>query len=398
MAMRCPNCSNETSLDETFCGQCGTPVILSAKPIDPTNGQGLLSSGYYRANTPSSGTYRSGMLPPPNNQAQMMSAGLQQQNGFHQDPTEFMSVLPSHQVQSYQTTYPQQNYENSSIPAGYSGSGQVTPQIQPLQSSNYSGTMYPPTQTFPGGQGYGMPPGLTPPPPQKRSNLAIIIISICITLALITIFVFGATLLIHSNGSKKEQLFHQNATATSIPTPTMVPSPSPTATPSPTPSPSPTFTPTPTPDTGFTLCDNTCTSNGFSVEYPSAWSQKATTDSTGTQFTNPARPDEFAAFKTPGITNMDAGQLVNNDLNYFSAQPGYKAPTPTPSSNATIGGENWSYQIAYYQFNSQNVRIEVYATVHQGKAYIIELQALDSEFDTVNTQYFERTLVRFQFQ
>jgi hypothetical protein len=396
MAMRCPNCSNETSLEETFCGQCGTPVILSAKPIDPTNRQGLLSSGYYSAISPSSDTYRSGMLPPSNNQSQMMSSGLQQQSGFHQDPTEAMSVLPSQQVQSYPTKYPQQNYESSSIPAGYSGTGQVTPQIQPFQSSNYTGTMYPPTQTFPGGQGYGMPPGLTPPPPKKRSNLAIIIISICITLALITIFVFGATFLFRNNTSNKGQLSHQNATATSIPTPTLAPSPSPTSAPSPTPS--PTLPPTPTPDAGFTLCDVTCTSNGFSVEYPSTWSQNPTTDATGTQFTNPSQSGEFAAFKTPGMTNMYAGELVNNDLNNFSSQPGYKAPTPTISSNATIGGENWSYQIAYYQLNSQTVRIEVYATVHQGKAYIIELQALDSEFDTVNTQYFERMLVRFQFQ
>ena len=95
---------------------------------------------------------------------------------------------------------------------------------------------------------------------------------------------------------------------------------------------------------------------------------------------------------------MNAGQLVNNDLNNFSSKPGYNAPTPTPSSNATIGGENWSFQIAYYQFHNQTERVEVYATVHQGKAYIIELQALDSEFDAVNTQYFERMLVRFQFQ
>ncbi len=146
------------------------------------------------------------------------------------------------------------------------------------------------------------------------------------------------------------------------------------------------------------MCDTTCTSNGFSVEYPGAWLQKPTSDSTGTQFANPSQLDEFAAFKTPGITTMNAGQLVNSDLNNFSSQPGYIAPTPTPSSNATIGGENWSYQIAYYQLNSQTERIEIYATVHQGKAYIIELQALDTQFDAVNTQYFERMLVRFQFQ
>ena len=398
MAMRCPNCSNEISLEETFCGQCGTPVILSAKPVDPTNHQGLLSGGYYNSTSPSSDTYRSGMLPPSNNQPPMMSSGSQQQTGFHQDPTQAMSVLPSHQAQNYPTMYPQQNYGNPSIPVGYSGTGQYTPQMQPFQNSNNTGTMYPPTQTFSTGQGYGMPPGYTPPPTQKRSNLTLIIISICITFALIAILVFGATFLFRTNIANKAQLSHQNATATSIPTPTMVPSPSPTAAPSPTPSPSPTLTPTPTPDAGFSLCDNTCTSNGFSVEYPSTWSQKPTSDSTGTQFTNPSQSDEFAAFKTPGITNMNAGQLVNNDLNNFSSQPGYNAPTSTPSSNATIGGENWSYQIAYYQLNSQTVRIEVYATVHQGKAYIIELQALDAVFDTVNTQYFERMLVRFQFQ
>jgi zinc-ribbon domain len=396
--MRCPNCSNEISLEETFCGQCGTPVILSAKPVDPTNRQGLLSGGYYSVTSPSSDTYRSGMLLPANNQPPMMSSGSQQQMSFHQDPTQAMTVLPFQQVQNLPTMYPQQNYENPSIPAGYSGTGQYTPQIQPFQSSNNTGTMYPPTQTFSTGQGYGMPPGFTTPPPQKRSNLTLIIISICITIALIAILVFGATFLFRTNtsNSNKTQPSHQIATATSIPTPTMVPSPSPTAAPSPTPSPS--LTPTPTPDAGFSLCDNTCTSNGFSLEYPSAWSQNPTTDTTGTQFANPSQTDEFAAFKNRGITSMNAGQLVNNDLNNFSSQPGYNAPTSTPSSNATIDGENWSFQIAYYQLQNQTVRIEVYATIYQGKSYIIELQALDSKFDTVNTQYFERMLVRFQFQ
>ena len=122
MAMRCPNCSNEISLEETFCGQCGTPVILSAKPVDPTNRQGLLSSGYYSVTSPSSDTYKSGMLPQSDNQPPMMSSGLQQQNGFYQDPTQAMSVYPSYQVQNY-PQFPQ-NYGSSSIPVGYSGTDQ----------------------------------------------------------------------------------------------------------------------------------------------------------------------------------------------------------------------------------------------------------------------------------
>ncbi len=395
MAMRCPSCNNEISLEETFCGQCGTPVVLSAKPGDPAHRQGLLSSGYYGGSSPTADTFRSGMLPTTNNQSPIIAAGSQQ-NGFYQDPTQAMSALSSQQVQGYSTQYTPQQFGNPIVTNGYAGAGQYAPPVQPLQGGNNTATIYSATQTAGNGQGYGMPPGFTPPPPKKQNNTALIILSVCIVVALIAIIAFGVSLVIHNNPANKEQLSHQNATATSIPTPTLAPSPSPTAAPSPTPS--PTLTPTSTPDAGFTLCNNICTENGFSVEYPSSWSQSPTTDSTGTQFTNPSQADEFAAFKTPGMTTMNAGQLVNNDLSNFSSQPGYSAPTPTQSSNTTIGGENWSYQIAYYQFNGQTARIEVYATVHQGKAYIIELQATDSNFDTANAQYFESMLARFQFQ
>ena len=403
MAMRCPNCSNELSSDEAFCGLCGTPIIPSAQPTamvnPPPTRQGLLSGGYNTTISSSPGTNRSGMQPPPDNQSATRSPGPQQQGGFYRDPTEAMPALPSNQVQNYPTVYPQQGYTGAPMPGGYSGVGQYAPQMQPFQSGNYTGTIYPTGQQFSTGQGYGMPPGFTPPPPKQHNNLALIIASICLVLAIITIGAFGTVYLLRNNASGKTQTSNQNATPTSIPTPTTVPSPSPTPTPSPTPSPSPTLTPTPAPDPGFTMCDTSCTSNGFSIEYPSAWLQKTTSGSISTQFTNPSQLDEFAAFKTPGNTSSNAGQLVNADLmNNFSSQPGYNAPTPTPSSNATIGGENWSYQTAYYQPNGQTERIEVYATVHQGKAYIIELQALDSQFAAVNTQYFERMLARFLFQ
>src|SRR6266566_8844961 len=399
--MRCPNCNNELSLEEAFCGLCGTPITPPVQPTaminPPPSRKGLLSGGYHTDMSPPFGTYGSGMLPPPDSQSSVSPTGPQRQGAFYQDPTEAMSALPPNQVQNYPTAYPQQGYTSSPMSGGYSGAGQYAPQMQQLfQSGNFTGTIYPPTQSFPTGQGYGMPPGFTPPPPKQRSNLALIIISICLTLVIATIFAFGAAYLLRNKAPDNTQTSNQHAAPTSIPTSTPTTAPSPSPTPSPTPT--PTLTPTPTPDPGFTMCDTTCTSNGFSVEYPGAWLQKPTSDSTGTQSANPSQLDEFAAFKTPGITTMNAGQLVNSDLNNFSSQPGYIAPTPTPSSNATIGGENWSYQIAYYQLNSQTERIEIYATVHQGKAYIIELQALDTQFDAVNTQYFERMLVRFQFQ
>ena len=397
--MKCPNCGNELSPEEVFCGQCGAPNMPPAKPTErvniPPSRQGLLSGGYNTVLSPPPGTYQSGMLPPPNDQPVVGPPGPQQPGGFYQASTEAISAM-SNNGQNYPTAYPPQGFAGTPYP----GAEQYGPPVQPFQTGNYTGTLYPPTQPYLTGQGYGVPPGHTPPPSKQRSNVALIIVCICVALAIISVGTFGAVYLLHNNSAGPTQTTtNTNASPTSVATPTSAPSPSPTLSPTPSPSPTPSITPTPMPDPGFTWCDATCTSNGFSVEYPSTWLQQPTSDSTGTQFANSSQPDEFAAFKTPGITTMNAGQLVIADLNHnFSSQPGYMTPTPTTSSNATIGGENWTYQIAYYQFNGQTERIEVYATLYQGKAYIIELQAPDAQFDTANTQYFESMLGRFQFQ
>ena len=95
--------------------------------------------------------------------------------------------------------------------------------------------------------------------------------------------------------------------------------------------------------------------------------------------------------------------MIENDLQTnFASKPGYQVTTPiSASTTTTIGGETWTYEIATYQNPDQNntvEQVEVYATVHQGKAYIIELQAPQNLYDTVNTQYFVPMLNRFQFQ
>lgn len=400
MRMKCPNCGNELSPEGVFCGQCGTPNMPPPKPTEKVNTpplyQAPLSGGYNTVMSPPSGTYRSAMQPPPGSQSALRPPWPQQQAGFYHDATEGMTSLPNNGE-----NYPQQGFTGVPMSGGYAESGRFGPpiQAQPYQDGNYTGTVYQPPQSFHTGQGYGMPPGLTPPPPKNRSNIILLIMCICLALAIITVAAFGVVFLLRNNSSSGQThtSTNQNASPTSITTPTLVPSPSPTL--SPTPSPSPALTMTPTPDVGFAWCDTTCTSNGFSVEYPGTWLQKSTSDSLGTQFANPSQPDEFAAFKTPGAATMNADQLVSSDLNNYSAQPGYTTPTPTSSSssNTTIGGENWVYQTANYQLNGQTERIQVYATVHQGKAYIIELQAPDAKFDAANTQYFQSMLGRFQF-
>ncbi len=403
--MKCPNCGNELSPGEVFCGQCGAPNVPPAKPTEmvqaPPQRSGLLSGGYNTQLPSLPSPYNTAMQPPPNPTGQLSPGqsvvrppGPRQQDGFYHEATEAISALPN-SGQNYPIGYPQQGFIGT--PTAYPTAGQYTPQV-PFQTGSYAGPAFPPSQPFPSAQGYGMPPGLTPPPPKHRSNVVLFIAIICLVFAIIAVGAFGALYLIHNNQPAKTPT-NTAATPTTAITVTTIPSPSPTVTdtpsPTPTPSPSPTVIPA---DPGFILCDTTCTSIGFSVEYPMGWQQSQTSDSPGTQFTNPLQQETFAAFKAPGTASTTADNLVTNDLNNNFASKHYIIRSSF--ANATIAGETWVYEIASYQANDKAVRLEVFATVHQSKAYIIELQAPDdqNQFDTVNSQYFQRMLNRFQFQ
>jgi len=418
MVMRCPKCGNEIGRDEVFCGQCGAPTtnLPPAQPTEtvnsPTSRSGLLSSYDTRA-APPSGAYPPGMMPSPPNlysggtpppqsnrpptpgqpQPPLRQPGPQQPTDFYQDATQAISVSPFNSNQ----VYPQQGFAGTSMPGPgtYAGAGAYYgPQAQSFQTGNYAGPGYP--QTLPSGQGYGTP-GNFAPPPQKQSNNSLLIIA-CVGLAfsLLLVTVIGVLYLQRGQSNQAGNSTPQ-ASPTSVVTPTLMPSPTPTSTPTPSPTPSPTVVPTPTPDSGFTFCDQTCTTNGFSVEYPNSWQQGAPADGPGAQFTNPSTQDQYAAFKVSNGTSATASDLVNSDLkNNFASQSGYNPPTS--SSSTTIGGVTWVYSAATYDLNGQTERVQVYATVHQTKSYIIELEAADSDFDTVNTKYFETMLGSFQFQ
>lgn len=107
--------------------------------------------------------------------------------------------------------------------------------------------------------------------------------------------------------------------------------------------------------------------------------------------------DEIANFKSATTTAQSPGDLITADLNtQFANHPNYIAPTS--SSNAWIDGARWLNETATYQLNNQTEHVEVFAIVFQQRSYIIELQAPDSLFDQINTQYFEFMLGKFQFQ
>jgi zinc-ribbon domain len=402
--MKCPNCGNELDPNEVFCGQCGAPTRPTGLPTEmvqtPPARSGQLNNPYSTQVAPGTGTYNAGppspsyqvgALPPNANQSTIRPSGPQQQSEFYGDATEAMSIMPNN-TPGYSTGYPQHGYTGMSAQGGAPVAGQYG---QSVQAGNYAPPNFPQAPIYQTGQAYGSRPGMTPPP-KRNNNVVMVIAIICLACAIIAVSAFGILYLVHKNNTKTAFTPTPTVTATTAPSP----SPTPSLTPSPTVTPSPTQTVTPsptvTPDTGFSFCDTPCTTNGFQVESPNGWLQ-TTPDATTVKFDNPAQIDVYAIFRTPGATSANATTLINTDLtNNYASNPGYTAPTST--SSATISGESWTSAIATYQLNGATERIEVYATVHQGKAYMIEQQAPDAQFDTVNTSNFQIMLNRFQFQ
>jgi hypothetical protein len=401
--MICPNCGNELGPEEVFCGQCGAQTLPSVKPTEmvqtPPAQSGLVNNAYntqpmsgasYVPGMQSAQSVQSNQPParpsgalPPNVPAGVPPA-LHQQGNFYHGATEAVSALP--QAPGYPP--------GAAYPApGMPGQGMYAPSSPqygpPLQTGNYAGPQYP---TAPGYR-----PGLTPPPPKRRSSAVMVIAVICLALAIIAFAAFGALYYLHSKNQPVAQVTPSPAvTATTVPSPT--PSLNPSPNPSPSPSPSPALSPTPSlppADNGFVYCTNPCAANGFITEFPQGWVQ-GTPDSTTITYTDPAQSDVYAYFRTPGTTTDTASTLVTNDLNTYYAKYGYTVVGSF--NNRTIGGENWSYEIATYHNSGVTEQVEVYATVHNNNAFIIELQAPQSQFQTIDTSYFENMLNRFQFQ
>ena len=367
--MKCQNCGNELAQDEVFCGQCGAQNTTTVQPTEMIQAprSGLLGDAYFNRSAAfppaqSGPSFPAAHMPDPQQSA--IRQAPQQSGNFYHDATEAVSIVPGTPA-----NYPQQGF-GGPMAGGYSG--QFGP--QPFVSGNYSNPNFPPTQTvFPAGQ-FGSGAGMTPPV-QKRSNVIMIVGIVCLIFAIITVGIFGAIFALHGGNNQPAPTPVVQATAT------------------PTPTPSPTPSPTPAPDANFSWCTS-CTQSGYLIEYPNGWSQNTTQDQQGTQFIDPSQTDIYAAVKTPS-GGTSATDLLNADTNEFSSQPGFQGPQSTQS--ATIGGTNWSYQTIFYQFNGQMEQVNIYATIYQGKGYVIELQAQQAQFSTIYAQYFAPMLTRFQF-
>lgn len=386
--MKCQHCGNELVPDEVFCGQCGNPNSTPVQPTEmmqaPSSINGLMGS-----------VNRADMFPAsqagPSQSAIRPNQGPHQQGGFYQDATEAVSLAPG-------TQYPQQGYQHvPGMSTGYNNSGQFGTQTQqPFPTGNYPPNMTyaPTTMGFSSGQ-FGQGYGSRVNAPEKRNNALLVVGIVCLVFAIITVGAVGTLFALKgTNNTQSTPTVVVQATATPTPSPTPSPLPSPT------PTPSPTAVPTPTPDANFSWCDTQCTQSGYQIEFPNSWSQGATQNGNGPgiQFTDTVAASTdtiYAAVKTPSTSATSASDLLTADEANFSGQAGYQGKQSLPS--VTIGGENWNAEVLYYQLNNQTEQVNLYATIHQGKGYVIELQAAQTQFSSINSQYFGLMLTSFQF-
>ncbi len=400
--MKCPQCRNEVSQGEAFCGQCGTPTTPPTGNIPATQSEQL--SQTIQANTPNA-PYSSLKGYTPNPRTQSISRELSnasadggsgnpesrpnQQTGFYHDATEALLLPPGN------GNYAQNRGFGAPQADGYPGTGRYSSPITP-SAENYSvQPSYPPYVQPPylGRVGQNAPGSYGKPrlSSQRQQHNAIIPI-ICICLAVAVLSVIGlVTFAITKN---------QPSTTATAPQKVGAATPAPTAAAQPTIAPTTvaTVAPTPVVDAGFIWCNTACASYNFGVEYPGGWSTTTPTNASGIQFVNPTAPDMFAVFKSGGTVNaaVTAGDLLSTDLQTnYASQPAYIAPLS--SQTATISGETWATAVASYQGQTQRERVEVYATVHRQQSYIIEFQAPDSEFDSINGSYYTPMLNKYLF-
>ena len=180
--------------------------------------------------------------------------------------------------------------------------------------------------------------------------------------------------------------------------------------------PTATTSPTPTLIPGFQYVADS--EDGFTLQAPQNWTCAETNP--GIECRDDAdAPNYKAQIQLPGDWTVPGGQPNGNDaspwvnyaLNAFSETPGQVFErTPGPASTVTINGVRWQTSGGLISVDTSSgqdgtptatpsihIRVQVYATIHNDKPYLIALYSTDEQFTFAKDQYFQPMLRSFQF-
>jgi hypothetical protein len=110
-------------------------------------------------------------------------------------------------------------------------------------------------------------------------------------------------------------------------------------------------------------------------------------------------PEGGASSGATGSDPTEASQWVNMALQGVqqqeSVQNFLRMTGPLPA--VTIGGQTWQSGAAVFDVLQLHSRVQVYATLFQGKPYVITLLAPDASFAAGERLYFKTMLSTFAF-
>ena len=161
--------------------------------------------------------------------------------------------------------------------------------------------------------------------------------------------------------------------------------------------------------------------DGFTFQAPKGWTCAETNP--GIECRDDAdAPNYKAQVQLPGDWTVpgghpngdDASPWVNYALNAFSETPGQIFErVPGPTSTVVINGVRWQTGGGLISVDTSSgatgsggtptatppihIRVQVYATIHNGKPYLIALYSTDDQFAAATKNYFGPMLGSFQF-
>ena len=175
------------------------------------------------------------------------------------------------------------------------------------------------------------------------------------------------------------------------------------AVPTATPSPTATIIPSPTAMVGFRVY--TDLPDSFVLQYPDNWTLDPIKPN-GVVFSDSASntsyfmqllvPSDGTAPGSAGSAD-DASAWVQYAIDQLATVPGTLQQETGPIPARVIGGETWQSGIARISQGATVIRVQVYATVHDGKPYIINVAAVDDRFTAGAEEFFDPMLRSFQF-
>lgn len=145
--------------------------------------------------------------------------------------------------------------------------------------------------------------------------------------------------------------------------------------------------------------------DGFTIQYPDGWI--ASPLNPGMQFADDSNETGYAVqVALPGASTLvnpphdvtDPSAWVEYELSYLQSKyPQNFIRLSDGQTSREIGGVTWQGGAGLITNNSSGIRVQVFATVFQGRPYIINLLSVSDRFSAGMIEFFTPMLNNFNF-